>query len=243
MNKYINPIFFLFYLFSRPRLFLLLFKKIYLPVYIQYEWIKKYNINTFIDIGASQGRVSRVIHYFFPSAIIYAFEPLPTEFKNLKKYISSPNIILNNIALSDSIGKTVFYINNHAPSSSMLKVSKDGKNLFPFLHKYHKVTVNKTTLDSYFKNRKIKKNIFLKIDVQGAEKMVFEGGLSFLKNVSIIHVETSFEEIYNNQCLFADIYKFLTNIGFVYVGNVKESEFFPYFKLPIQENSIFIRKP
>ena len=123
MNKIKIYAFFILYLLSRPHLLLLIIKKIYLPVYIQYEWIRNYNIKTFIDVGANQGKVSRVIQYFFPSATIYAFEPMRKEFENLKKIFISPQIIINNLALSNSVGKTEFYINNHAPSSSILKIS------------------------------------------------------------------------------------------------------------------------
>lgn len=243
MSKYRNYFFFFLYLISRPHIILLLFKKIYIPIYIQYEWLKTYNIKTIIDIGANHGHVSHVLNYLFPKATIYAFEPIKSECLLINKRLKNSNIFVENVALSNKIGKTKFFVNEHNPSSSMLQLLKHARNNIPtFLGKEKKITVKATTLDYYFKNKKIRKDVFMKIDVQGAEKMVFEGGKNFLRYISIIHIETSFSKIYKNQCLFEDIYNFLTSYGFVYFGSVNDSNFYPSFKLPLQENSIFIKR-
>ena len=48
------------------------------------------------------------------------------------------------------------------------------------------IEVKKTTLDSFMKGRKID---IIKIDVQGAEGLVFEGGRDVLKNVKAVLLE------------------------------------------------------
>ena len=45
----------------------------------------------------------------------------------------------------------------------------------------------------------------VKIDVQGAEKMIFEGCNDLLKNTSIIFTEISFNSLYNNDILLASL--------------------------------------
>jgi len=237
-----NMLAFILYLFTRPGLLKPLTKGVYLPTYVQYEWLKKYKINTIIDIGANKGSVSKILNFLFPKATIYAFEPLVNECKIIKNIIKSDKLYIENIALSNKIGKATFMTNKFSAASSLLKLNNKSKNKMSLLKETRKIILKTDTLDHYFNDKQLKKKIFLKIDVQGTEKKVFEGGLNLLKKVSVIHVETSFEKIYKNQCLFKDVYNLLTKIGFVYAGNIKESEFYPYFDLPIQENSVFINK-
>ncbi|MCR4264515.1 MAG: FkbM family methyltransferase [Candidatus Roizmanbacteria bacterium] len=104
-----------------------------------------------------------------------------------------------------------------------------------------KYTVNVTTLDTYFKNIKLKEPIFIKMDTQGTEDLIIKGGQKLLKKASVLIIETSFVKFYKNQYLFDDVYKEITKLGFSYKGNLLESNFYPYFKPPMGENSLFIK--
>ena len=88
-DKYKNYIFGISYLALNPRL-LKLVGKVYLPTYIQYEWLNKYKLGTVVDVGAFRGDVSCSLHYLLPKVKIYAFEPLGKHLKILK----SKNLIL-----------------------------------------------------------------------------------------------------------------------------------------------------
>jgi FkbM family methyltransferase len=55
---------------------------------------------------------------------------------------------------------------------------------------------------------------FLKVDVQGAEMMVFEGARDRLASALIVDVEVEFMPLYKNQPLFAEIDFFLRSRGF-----------------------------
>ncbi len=48
-----------------------------------YKWLESQNIKTIIDIGASIGRFSEMIHKILPEARIYAFEPLKDSYLKL----------------------------------------------------------------------------------------------------------------------------------------------------------------
>ena len=215
----------------------------YVPVYIQYEWLKNYKhkIRTIVDIGSSCGNVAKALLCILPNARVYAFEPIKKNCDVIRHTIRSKRLVLNNVALSNKAGEVTFYVNHYSPASSMLPLSKNAIKELSFMANTKRITVKSATLDEYFQDREVENEVFLKIDVQGAEKLVFEGGRNFLKRVSIIHVETSFQELYQGQCLFSDIYDYLTSLGFEYLGNIRESGFYPLFKLPIQENSIFVR--
>jgi len=55
----------------------------------------------------------------------------------------------------------------------------------------------------------------LKIDIQGAELMVFENAVERLKGALVIHTEVEFLPMYVDQPLFSDIDQFLRRHGFV----------------------------
>lgn len=240
MINFKNYFFFFIYILFNPRLVPLIFRRIYIPVFVQYEWLRKFDIKTIIDVGAYHGHVSQSLHYFFPDAKIYAFEPIEQNYIKLEKTLTSKNIILNKIAISNKIGQTTFYINKYIPASSLLQMEEDYGKKFPFMTNVTEVKVETTTLDSYFKNKEIDKLVFLKLDTQGTENLILQGGQKFLKNVSIIHIETSFENMYKKQGLFKDVYGFLTGLEFKYMGEAGESQFYPIFNLSTSGNSIFI---
>lgn len=232
MYKIKNFIFFGGYLLLNPKLIkLAIINKIYVPVYVQFEWLKKYKIGTIIDAGAHQGKVSQTIKLLFPNSDVYAFEPNSKLHSEIKSVIKDKLTIIP-FALSNKDSKSIFYNYKDPAMSSLLPLKNEEEN--------KKTTVKTITLDSYFKNKKLKKNIFLKIDTQGAEELILRGGKNILKDILIIHVETFFDPLYKNQTLFKNIYEFLTKNGFKYKGEAQESYFYPRFGPPAITNSVFI---
>ena len=56
----------------------------------------------------------------------------------------------------------------------------------------------------------------LKVDVQGAEVLVFDGAAETLKDVLVIESEVCFAPLYRHQCLFSDIDIVLRSRGFAF---------------------------
>lgn len=238
----LNKLFFVLYLIFNPRLLIPLMYKIYLPVFVQFEWIKSYTIRTIIDIGAYHGDVAKVLQYFFKDAEIYIFEPIEENYQITRKNFKSDRVHINKIALSNNLGASEFYKNiNNYELSSLLPFTQTSLK-YEFAKKLEKIKVNTTTLDKFFKKREIKHGVFLKIDTQGTEGLILEGGKEFLKKVSIIHIETSFEKLYERQMLFPQIYSLLIAAGFEYIGECKDSYFYPNFEIADQVNCVFIKK-
>lgn len=235
-----NYIFFGLFLLSKPSLLIPLLKGVYLPQYVQFTWLRKFKINTFIDIGANNGDVSKVIHHLFPKTIIYAFEPLKHKKNLIKSKIKSKKIFIATLAISDHTGKQIFHEYDYLPASSFLKPNPERKTFTKNVSKSYPVYT--TTLDKYFFKKILKKPIAIKMDTQGTEELIIKGGKKILKQVSLIVVEASFIQTYKNQCLFDKIYKDLTMLGFVYKGGMLDSHFYPMFGPMVQENAVFVRK-
>ena len=155
---------------------------------------------------------------FFPNSKISAFELDKDECEKLNQN-SPKGINFFPFALGKKKEKKKIYITNHPMCTSLYepdeKLMKLYNNLeFASLKKIEEIeTVN---LDLFIKEQKIKFIDFIKIDIQGAELDVFQGGLSCLKNVLAIITEVEFIQLYKNQPLFGDVSSFLrkNNINF-----------------------------
>lgn len=235
-----NYTFFALYIFSRPKLMLLVFKGVYLPQYIQYEWTSKFKVNTFIDVGANDGNISQVINYISPKTTIFAFEPIKSKKSLIESKIKSNNLIVETLALSDHTGSQNFYEYDFSAASSFLKPNPKFFN--KHIHIAKSYPVNIITLDQYFNKKKLKKPIFIKMDTEGTENLIIRGGQKLLEQTSLIIIETSFIKHRKNQCLFDEIYSSLIKLGFTYKGSMPDSNYYPAFGSTRVENSIFIKK-
>lgn len=235
-----NSVFFILYLLSNPKLIIPLIKRIYLPIYIQFKWLQKYEIETIIDIGTHNGNVAQSLNFLFPNALIYAFEPVIENHKIIKNKIPKDKLILTNLAVSNKTTKSPFYKYTNTALSSLRPMENLFKKTYKVNPSSKKIIINTTTLDSYFKNKKIK-NAILKIDTQGNENQILQGSTKTLKKVSVIIVEVSFAKFYKDQDLFNKIYKTLTTQKFKYLGEARESEFYPTFGTREQINAVFVK--
>ncbi len=207
----------------------------------KFKWVQDMNIKTVIDVGAHTGQFALQIRKILPEARIYSFEPLSHCYKQLSKKSSIiSNFQCFNVALGEQIKESKIHLNNFSPSSSILEMAEHTYH-FPFTQDSITEIIKVDTLDNFASRLCLEKNILLKIDVQGFEDKVINGGLSTLRQVKMIIVETSFKELYKNQPLFSDIYQLLTNLGFVYSGSWDRLKS-PVDGSPCQEDSIFIKQ-
>ena len=90
-----------------------------------------------------------------------------------------------------------------------------------------KINIMCSTLDDFIANENIviDKNVLIKIDVQGAEKLVLEGAENLLSKSELIFSEINFNSVYKGNVLFNDLASFLEEKGFKIEGikNVSQS--------------------
>jgi hypothetical protein len=81
----------------------------------------------------------------------------------------------------------------------------------------------------------------MKLDVQGAEKIVLDGAVNTLKYVKYVFCEINFVETYKGCVLFSDLNKILESQGFVMAGveNVSQS---PVSGMFLQADAFYIKK-
>lgn len=188
-----------------------------------YKWLYSLKINTIIDIGANVGQFATEYSKILPNAKIYSFEPIKKCFDELERNTKKLDIECFNIGLGNETTETTINVYNHSPSSSLMKMATLHEDLYPHSigFKAEKVVVDK--LDNIFKERKVDSNILMKIDVQGYESFVIEGGMDTLKKTKVLIIEMSYYELYIGQKLFDDIFLTLYKLGFRFKGNVSQT--------------------
>ncbi|KKM21414.1 hypothetical protein LCGC14_1635630 [marine sediment metagenome] len=118
------------------------------------------------------------------------------------------NVHVNNIGLSNKVGKEIFY---YSPETSVLTSTK---NIINYKN-VNKINCSITTLDSYVEEFKIKSIDFIKCDVEGAELYVLEGGLRTIKNFKpILFLELFHEWSKRFGYHPSEVFELLLSIGY-----------------------------
>ena len=166
------------------------------------------------DVGAHIGESVVYFNKLFNNPLIYSFEPSPKSFKILKNNNYKNNICFN-YAISNITGNTVFFENEISHTNSLVKINSLSVDSIKKQKTINsKINVKAIKLDDFIIEQKINKIDLLKVDVQGAESLIFEGSQNTLKKTKVVIVEICFFDYYENKGGFFDIEKFLKPKGF-----------------------------
>lgn len=206
-----------------------------------HKWLQMKGLKTIVDIGANEGQFAERMRILFPEIMIYSFEPIPTVFAKLEdNFKNDLHFKCFNVGLGDKDDRMTFHLNDYTPSSSLLKMNHVHKDNFPQTESESEIPVLIKRLDDVLSYQNLEKPYMVKIDVQGFEDKVINGGLKLLENADLIIIETTFVELYEEQPLFDVIYDKLRNLGFKYVGN-EEQLVSPMNGEVLQADSIFVK--
>ncbi len=183
-----------------------------------------------VDVGAHIGEYTLLAAKLVGSSgEVHGFEPQPNLFPILTENVrmnNLSNIVLNCSAVSTTTGEIEFEISNEPSVSSIRKhtLSEDAKL----------VRVNCTSLDAYWHNCDNRQIDLIKVDVEGAEKLVFEGAQKLLNLPAISAPVWLFEYSLKSYAAFGyqptDLFNLLNRYGYCiwqYNLNGKVTEFDP----------------
>lgn len=135
----------------------------------------------FYDVGANYGFYTYLALEFCQE--VHSFEPIPNIYQALKSNNkNNPKVFINNFALSDKNKDFILY----SPKGKYTACS----TIIPeaaVIYKYNfgkQIKIKAITLDTYLKSHN--SPTVIKLDVEGAESLVIEGGKEFFKNNSPI---------------------------------------------------------
>jgi FkbM family methyltransferase len=128
--------------------------------------------DTVLDIGANIGLWSLVAaRRVGAGGRLFALEPVPGNFKRLRQALELNRMTwveCRQLALSDRIGSTTFYASTTGNSALGSLARREGID--------EPLVVPTTTLDEFCEVERVGTPHFLKVDVEGAEALVFQGG-------------------------------------------------------------------
>ena len=203
-------------------------------------WLQEYSINTIVDIGSNEGQFAERILEVFPNADLHCFEPLFEEYGKLKqKFSNRNNVRLYNFGLGNTDEEIPMHRNEYSPSSSLLDMLDLHKENFHYAINIMDEKVRIRRIDEVFTNG-LKGPLLVKIDVQGYEMRVLDGGEKLINNADFVIIEASFYPLYKDQPLFEDIYEHLIRRGFRYAGSV-EQLIAPKDQKILQADAVFVR--
>lgn len=188
----------------------------------RFNWLRNAGIRTVLDIGANTGQFAAHIHSIIPAAQVYSFEPLAECYRQLSENLSGPWFKALSIAMGAENERVTMNRNVFSPSSSLLALGAAHKESFPFAADTQAESIEVRRLDDVAGDLELRDNLLIKIDVQGFEDRVIEGGELTIRRAKILIVELSFETLYEHQPLFDDIYTTLRRLGFVYRGAMEQ---------------------
>lgn len=130
--------------------------------------------DTFFDVGANAGYFTLLgSKCVGDQGEVVSFEPMPMNCETISQHINAneiENVTLESLAISNETGLVRFAIEENNPNSHLLKVElSHAKSLVR-----ETLEVTSTTLDDFISSTGMIPNV-LKVDVEGAEKMVLEG--------------------------------------------------------------------
>lgn len=132
-------------------------------------------VDTFIDIGSNHGHYTLITSGIVGNSTI-SIEPVRETFNRLKSNIEInqlDNVKLINLGLSNKSGE--LRISNNKGSMNKILINKTNND-------FEKINV--TTLDKISEN--IQNLSIIKIDVEGYEKFILEGGIQTLSNNNLL---------------------------------------------------------
>jgi FkbM family methyltransferase len=176
-------------------------------------------IRTVFDVGANRGRRTRSYRRAFPNAAIYPIEPIPELFRKLDEWARSQRVTAHalNLALGSAPTTTKFYVNRRSQIWSTLRIP-EGESL----DDYDEIPIQVETLDRLTEQLEVQDEILIKIDTEGTDLDVVQGGRETLRRTAAVIIETMFfpSDYGDRAPTFEDVVIRLFELGFVFRGNL-----------------------
>lgn len=180
-------------------------------------------LNTIVELGARDCRETIMFNNRYPAARIYTFECNPDKLPECRQRVSGiANIKLIEKAVTDKVGTITFHqIDVEKTETAWVDGNPGASSLYKSSGKYthekyvqRPIDVEATTLKAELPALGVKEVDLLWMDIQGAELSALKGMGDMLKDVSLIHSEVEFIEMYEGQPLFWEVKNYLNQQGF-----------------------------
>jgi FkbM family methyltransferase len=197
-----------------------LFDRQYRRAFRNFRHLPRLEYRVVIDGGAHLGSFTDALLQLHRPERLVLVEATPDLAGKLRaRYAGKPGISVVAAALSDRNGEAPFEINRWASSSSLLPIDPRNTEWFGRdLRVARTMQVPTITLPALMEAEELQTVDLLKLDLQGAERLVLTGGETVLDRVRVIYTEVFFEQLYAGAWLFSATNEFLAGRGFKLCG-------------------------
>jgi FkbM family methyltransferase len=156
--------------------FIIRYKDVPSPATVNYLFFKRFTNRPFdiiIDAGGFMGTYGFLMASKYPKAMVYIFEADPVNFKRIQTNLALnnlPNVVVEPVGLWEKPDTLKMSVGSDLASSIVNEKSTNTT-----------VEIEVTSLDEYFKNEK-DKQVFVKMNIEGAEIAALNGAVNFLAN-------------------------------------------------------------
>lgn len=179
---------------------------------------------TAVDIGARGGVDAAMLPLAWATEMI-GFEPEPAEAAALQNAPAAPwkSRRIIPAAVGGIDGRSTLYIPPSPESASLLRHNREMIAWFGVANQHsvdREVVVETRTLDALAAEALLPAADYVKIDVEGAEGAILEGGKTFLRDTLAMRIEVAFIEQRIDQPLAWEIGAKLHNQGFLVIDMI-----------------------
>lgn len=176
--------------------------------------VPNFTPSTVLDVGANIGQTALRFHKLWPSAYLFCFEPVKDTYRQLENNTSQIRSLKTyNFGLSDRTGEAPIFLSGNSALSTLERPAFSVRSLSGATE-----TVQLETLDGWCEKTKIGEIDLLKIDAEGHDLQVLEGGRQMFatRKVKAVFIEAhlSGQDIQ----LFLQISQWLEEQDFQLVG-------------------------
>lgn len=167
--------------------------------------------DVFVDVGANEGYYSVLASLASEDGPVFALEPqsrlIPVIEENLRLN-GCRNATISRVALSDHVGKETFHLqaSTNTGSSGFFNTRSRGTGT---------ESVSTMRMDDYFAKHRIKQVRLMKVDCEGAEKLVMAGGRETLRSRGIEVLAWEYHPGIVSEAEIAEMDTFLKECGYV----------------------------
>ena len=146
-----------------------------------------------LDVGANIGQYSRIAREALPDAQIYSFEPNPASFAKLEARSKTLGIHAVPRGCAATPGKMTLFDSDKESGTGLATLvpgvfERMGVNPA-------RIEVELTTVDRFCEEQELDEIHLLKIDVEGSEKAVLEGGRRMISAHKVRFIQLEFNEM------------------------------------------------
>ena len=176
-----------------------------------------YQIDTVFDVGANTGQFGKELRKLGYQKSLVSFEPLADAYQALLHTAAGDAQwkVAPRCAIGADNGTIDIHIAGNSASSSILPMLDAHLKAAPSTANIGKEQVPVFTLDTLSPDYlKPDAQLFIKVDTQGYEDQVIDGGLQTMARARVIQLELSLTELYAGQKLMLELIGRVQGLGF-----------------------------